>query len=57
LVVHIDQERLEALGCLVDAGAVQPQVETVMQLGQAGEALRQVASRHTRGKIALQAQK
>jgi NADPH:quinone reductase len=51
---HVDRERLEALRRLVDAGALRPQVEAVLPLEQAREALRRVAGRHTRGKIALQ---
>ena len=38
---------------LVDAGALRPQVEAVLPLDQAREALARVAGRHTRGKIVL----
>jgi NADPH:quinone reductase len=48
------RERLEALSRLVDTGRLRPQVEAVLPLGQAREALRRVAGRHTRGKIVLQ---
>ena len=39
---------------LVDAGALRPQVEAVLPLDQARQALTRVAGRHTRGKIVLQ---
>jgi NADPH:quinone reductase len=48
---HGGRERLEALGRLVDAGTLRPQVEAVLPLGQAREALTRVAGRRTRGKI------
>jgi NADPH:quinone reductase-like Zn-dependent oxidoreductase len=48
------RQRLEALSRLVDAGQLRPQVEAVLPLGRVREALRRVASRHTRGKIVLQ---
>src|SRR5947209_5471179 len=51
---HVDRERLEALSRLVDAGRLRPQVEAVLPLDHAREALTRVASRHTRGKIALE---
>jgi NADPH:quinone reductase len=51
---HVDRERLEALSRLVDAGKLRPQVEAVLPLDHAREALTRVASRHTRGKIALE---
>jgi NADPH:quinone reductase-like Zn-dependent oxidoreductase len=51
---HGGRERLEALRRLVDAGALRPQVETVLALDQAREALTRVAGGHTRGKIVLQ---
>jgi NADPH:quinone reductase len=51
---HVNRRRLEALGRLVDTGALRPQVEAVLPLGQAREALAQVAGRHVRGKIVLQ---
>jgi NADPH:quinone reductase-like Zn-dependent oxidoreductase len=51
---HGGRERLEALSRLVDAGALRPQVEAVLSLDQARQALTRVAGRHTRGKIVLQ---
>ena len=51
---HGGRERLEALRRLVDAGTLRPQVEAVLPLDQAREALTRVAGRHTRGKIVLQ---
>jgi NADPH:quinone reductase len=51
---HGGQARLEQLAALVDAGQLRPQAETVLPLDQAREALARVATRHTRGKIALQ---
>jgi NADPH2:quinone reductase len=49
-----DRARLEALARLVEAGTLHPQVEAVLPLDQAREALTRVASGHTRGKIVLQ---
>jgi NADPH2:quinone reductase len=51
---HGGQERLEALSRLVDVGTLRPQVEAVLPLDQAREALTRVAGRHTRGKIVMQ---
>jgi NADPH:quinone reductase-like Zn-dependent oxidoreductase len=51
---HGGRERLEALSRLVDAGTLRPQVEAVLPLDQAREALIRVAGRHTRGKIVLE---
>ncbi len=51
---HGGWERLEALSRLVDAGTLGPQVEAVLPLDQAREALTRVAGQHTRGKIVLQ---
>jgi NADPH:quinone reductase len=51
---HVDRQRLAALNRLVDAGALRPQVSAVLPLEQVGQALAQVASRHTRGKLVLQ---
>jgi NADPH:quinone reductase-like Zn-dependent oxidoreductase len=51
---HVGRQRLEALARLVEAGQLRPQVEAVLPLDQAREALARVAGRHTRGKIALQ---
>jgi len=48
------RQRLEALSRLVDAGQLRPQVEAVLPLDRAREALGRVASRHTRGKIVIQ---
>lgn len=50
---RVDTQRLEALRQLVDAGRLRPQVEAVLPLDQAREALRRVEGRHTRGKIVL----
>jgi NADPH2:quinone reductase len=50
---HINRQRLEALRRLVDAGKLRPQLEAVLPLDQAREALARVAGRHTRGKIVL----
>jgi NADPH:quinone reductase len=46
------RERLEALGCLVDAGQLRLQVD-VLPLDRVREALARVAARHTRGKVVL----
>jgi NADPH:quinone reductase-like Zn-dependent oxidoreductase len=51
---HINRQRLEAVGRLVEAGTLRPQVEAVLPLDQVREALERVAGRHTRGKIVLQ---
>ncbi|HWG14620.1 MAG TPA: NADP-dependent oxidoreductase [Streptosporangiaceae bacterium] len=51
---HGDRARLEALSQLVEAGTLRPQVEAVLPLAQAREALARVAGGHTRGKIVLQ---
>lgn len=51
---HGGRERLEALSRLVDAGTLRLQVEAVLPLDQARQALTRVAGRHTRGKIVLQ---
>lgn len=50
---HVNRQRLEQLGSLVDAGKLRPQIEAVLSLGQAREALARVAGAHTRGKIVL----
>jgi NADPH:quinone reductase len=50
----IDRPRLEEVGRLVDAGKLRPQVEAVLPLEQAREALARVAGGHTRGKVVLQ---
>ena len=51
---HVDRQRLEALNRLVDVGTLRPQVSAVLPLEQAHQALAQVASRRTRGKVVLQ---
>ena len=51
---HVDRQRLEQLGRLVDAGALRPQVDAVLPLERVREALARVASRHARGKTVLQ---
>ena len=51
---HVTRRRLEALRRLVDTGMLRPQVQVVLPLDQARQALAQVAGRHTRGKIVLQ---
>ena len=50
---RVDRQRLEALDRLVDAGALRPQVSAFLPLEQARQALAQVASRRTRGKVVL----
>jgi NADPH:quinone reductase-like Zn-dependent oxidoreductase len=50
---HVDTRRLAELSRLVDAGALRPQVEAVLPLDQAREALNRVAGGHTRGKVVL----
>ena len=50
---HGGRQRLEELARMVDAGKLRPQIEAVLPLDHAREALRRVASRHTRGKIVL----
>jgi NADPH2:quinone reductase len=51
---NIDRQLLEAVGRLVDTGGLRPQVEAVLPLDKAREALAQVAGRHVRGKIVLE---
>jgi NADPH:quinone reductase-like Zn-dependent oxidoreductase len=51
---NVDRHRLEALNRLVDSGKLRPQVEAVLPLEQARDALARVASGHTRGKVVLQ---
>lgn len=46
--------RLDALSRLVEAGTLHAQVEAVLPLDQARQALAQVAGGHTRGKVVLQ---
>jgi NADPH:quinone reductase len=54
LDADITRQTLEAIGRLVEADRLRPQVETVMPFEQVREALERVAGRHTRGKIVLQ---
>jgi NADPH:quinone reductase len=51
---NVDREVLGALSRLVGAGQLHPQIDAVLPLDQAREALARVAGRHTRGKIVLQ---
>jgi NADPH:quinone reductase len=51
---NVDRHRLEHVSRLVEAGALRPQVEAVLPLEQAREAMTRVAGRHTRGRIVLQ---
>jgi NADPH:quinone reductase len=51
---HGGRQRLEELARLVDAGKLRAQLEAVLPLDDAREALARVASRHTRGKIVLE---
>jgi NADPH:quinone reductase len=51
---HVNRQRLEAVRRLADAGRLRSQVEAVLPLEQARQALARVAGRHTRGKIVLQ---
>jgi NADPH:quinone reductase len=50
---HVNRHRLEQLGSLVATGKLRPQIEAVLPLDQAREALARVAGGHTRGKIVL----
>lgn len=50
---HVNRQRLEQLGSLVATGKLHPQIEAVLPLDQAREALARVAGGHTRGKIVL----
>jgi NADPH2:quinone reductase len=49
----VTRPRLEAIGQLVDAGKLRPQIEAVLPLEQVRDALGRVGGRHTRGKIVL----
>jgi NADPH:quinone reductase len=53
LDADVTRQVLEAIGGLVEAGTLRPQVEAVLPLEQVREALERVAGRHTRGKIVL----
>ncbi len=50
----VTRQRLEAIGRLVDAGKLRPQIEAVLPFDQVREVLGRAAGRHTRGKIVLQ---
>lgn len=52
--VDVTRRRLEAIGGLVDAGKLRPQIEAIVPFEQVRDALGRVAGRHTRGKIVLQ---
>jgi NADPH:quinone reductase-like Zn-dependent oxidoreductase len=54
LDADVTRQTLEAIGRLVEAGRLRPQVEAVLPFEQVREALERVAGRHTRGKIVLQ---
>jgi NADPH:quinone reductase-like Zn-dependent oxidoreductase len=54
LDADINRQNLEAIGQLVEARSLRPQVEAVLPFEQVREALERVAGRHTRGKIVLQ---
>jgi NADPH:quinone reductase-like Zn-dependent oxidoreductase len=54
LDADVTRQVLEAIGGLVEAGRLRPQVEAVLPFGQVREALERAAGRHTRGKIVLQ---
>ncbi len=54
LDADVNRQVLEAVGRLVEAGKLRPQVEAVLLFEQVREALERVAGRHTRGKIVLQ---
>jgi NADPH:quinone reductase-like Zn-dependent oxidoreductase len=51
---QVNRQRQEAIGQLVEARKLRPQVDAVLPLEQAHEALARVAGRHTRGKVVLQ---
>jgi NADPH:quinone reductase len=50
---RVTRQRLEAVGRLVDAGRLRPQVDAVLPLDQVRAALARVAGRPARGKIVL----
>jgi len=54
LDANVTRQVLEAIGRLVEADMLRPQVEAVLPFEQVREALERVAGRHTRGKIVLQ---
>jgi NADPH:quinone reductase-like Zn-dependent oxidoreductase len=51
---HATRQRFEALSRLIEAGRLRPQIQAILPLDQARQALAQVAGGHTRGKIVLQ---
>ncbi|MBR7828516.1 NADP-dependent oxidoreductase [Actinospica sp. MGRD01-02] len=51
---RVTRSRLQALSALVEAGSLRANIAEVMPLDRARDALAQVASRHTRGKIVIQ---
>src|SRR6266566_1974175 len=54
LDADVTRQVLEAIGRLVEADMLRPQVEAVLPFEQVREALERVAGRHTRGKTVLQ---
>ena len=54
LDADVSRQVLKAIGRLVEAARLRPQVEAVLPFEQVREALKRVAGGHTRGKIALQ---
>lgn len=52
-VVEPNQEELNQIGTLIDAGQLRPIVDAVFPLAQARQAYEQVAKGHTRGKVVL----
>lgn len=51
---HITRQRLEALNRMVDAGHLHAQLEAVLPLEQARQALERVAAGHMRGRVVVQ---
>jgi NADPH:quinone reductase len=54
LDAEVNQEKLDEIGRLVEAGSLRPQIEAALPFEQVRDALERVARRHTRGKIVLQ---
>ena len=52
-VVQPNRAELIQIGDLIDAGQVQPVIETVFPLSEARQAFERALSGHTRGKIIL----
>lgn len=52
-IVEPNREQLIQLGALIDAGRIQPIIDTVFPLPQARQAYEQGARKHARGKIVL----